>query len=324
MSISFKLLASCVLTVSIGLLPLGQAGAQGTQDAIVNLEGGGIQHVKSGLQCPAALSSFQYESSKIVSEATSDIVCEYKDDSREQQLSYYFITPIEGVDEQDLATRLARGMIAEDATLELDKEASRECQIGVGTAMLKLGMVSGEAAAPPCIVLTRPERAKLVTTWLREDWSVIAIMSGPDTRITNAVTAVFALSHEESGQTVAAPKPQSAPPAERQGVSKADVDKFCQQERTQPIRGMQFNGKPVSPKVSAMQPGRYNYPDNGALLYFPDRSYLIRLPETRNGIYGTDGDDMLMAGGILAGCFVEQLSEIFELNGLDIDRFEPN
>lgn len=85
---------------------------------------------------------------------------------------------------------------------------------------------------------------------------------------------------------------------------------------------MQFNGKSVSPKVSAMRPGRYNYPDNGVLLYFPDRSYLVRLPNTRKGIFGTDGDDMIMSGGIVAGCFVEQLSEIFELNELDINRFE--
>jgi|GEM_PF-4918154 len=322
MNFSYKLLTSCVLAVSTGLLPLGQASAQGAQSAIVNLEGGGVQHVQSGLQCPATLAYFQYDSSKVVSEATSDILCEYNGRARGQQLTYYIIKPIEGVDEQDLAIRLARGFIADDASLELDNDASRECQVGVGTAMLKLGQVSGEGVAPPCIVLKRAERAQLVTTWTREDWGVIAIISGPDTRITNAAAAVFALSHEGAGQTANQSTPESAPPAERQGVGKADVDDFCQQERTQPTRGMQFNDKPVSPKVSAMRPGRYSYPDNGALLYYPDGSYLVRLPDTRKGIFGTDGDDMIMASGIVAGCFVEQLSEIFERNELDIDRFE--
>lgn len=195
--------------VSAGLLPFGKVAAQG---ATVNLEGGGVQHVKSGLQCPATLAYFQYDSSKTVSAATSDIVCEYRGDSRGQQLSYYILKPIEGITEQELTIRLARGMIAEDAELKLNNEASRECQLGVGTAMLKLGKITEDDFAPPCVVLTRLERAKLVTSWTREDWGVIAVISGPDTRITNGAAAVAALAHEESGQVATQPKPQSAPP----------------------------------------------------------------------------------------------------------------
>ena len=314
-----RMLATCIFALSTAVTAYAQSPSPVVNSAIVPLEGGGVQHVKSGLQCPAALASFKYTGSRIASEATGDIVCEYNNESRRQQLSYFIITPIEGLAPKDLALRFARNMISEDEALDLDAEASRECQLGVGTAMLKLGTVQGDALAPQCVVLTRPERTKLVSIWDRDAVNIIALMSGPDTRLTNAVTAVFALSHQDSGQSPAQPKPT---PPKRQGFSKEDLDKFCAEKRTQPTKGMQFNGKPVSPRVSAMRPGRYAYPDNGALLYFPDRSYIVRLPDTRKGIFGTDGDDVAMAGGIVAGCFVEQLSEIFQLNELDIDRFE--
>jgi len=314
-----RILATCIFAVSTAVTAYAQLPNPAPGTAIVPLEGGGVQHVESGLQCPAALASFQYTGSRIVSEASGDIICEYNNESGLQQLSYFIIPPIEGLTNKDLAVRFARNMISEDEALELNSEASRECQQGVGTAMLQLGTVQGDALAPQCIVLTRPERTKLVSIWERDGVNIIALMSGPDTRLTNAVTAVFALSHQDSGQSPAEPKP--APPT-RQGFGKQDLDKFCAEERTEPTKGMQFNGKPVSPSVYAMRPGRYAYPNNGALLYFTDRSYIVRLPDTRKGIFGTDGDDIAMAGGIVAGCFVEQLSEVFELNELDITRFE--
>ena len=147
-------------------------------------------------------------------------------------------------------------------------------------------------------------------------------MSGPDAQIRNATTAVVAGSLQPSGQSPVQAKPSPPEPSERQGVSKDDVDAFCNKPRTAPKKGVRFDGKPASPEVLAMKPGRYAYPANGALLYFPDQTYLIRLPDTRKGIFGTDGDDMLMSGGILAGCFAEQLPEIFEKNELDFGAFE--
>ncbi|MEL7359215.1 MAG: hypothetical protein AAFN40_21995 [Cyanobacteria bacterium J06560_6] len=110
---------------------------------------------------------------------------------------------------------------------------------------------------------------------------------------------------------------------QQQGYGKDDINEFCISDRvTAPEPGMQFDGVEASEAVLAMVPGQYDYPEGGAMLFFPDGQFLLKLPEDGRGtIYGTDGSDLLAGGGIVGGCFVEQLSEAIANNSLTIDAF---
>ena len=100
------------------------------------------------------------------------------------------------------------------------------------------------------------------------------------------------------------------------GFSKADIDAFCATHSHKPVSGTQPNGKKADSEVLHLQPGKYGYPDQGALLLFADGHYLLQLPVHRNGIHGMDGDDLLASGGIVGGCSKEQLSEALQNNKL--------
>ncbi|MEM6598357.1 MAG: hypothetical protein AAF635_09325 [Cyanobacteria bacterium P01_C01_bin.69] len=59
-----------------------------------------------------------------------------------------------------------------------------------------------------------------------------------------------------------------------------------------------------------------------AVSNFPDGQFLLKLPsDGRTTIYGTDGSDLLAQGGIVGGCFSEQLSEMVVNSSLDVDAF---
>ena len=300
------------------------------------LQNGGLRHLNSGYDCPGTLASFKFQKHTIYNPNGSDVGCAYTDAATNKKMNLYIYKRPDTQTVNDLALGAARTIYQNMEGLELDKAASQDCQIGVGTAMMKAGHVKGDATAPPCYVFTRENLATLVSVWKRGDWNIKVRMSGPDTRITNATAAVYAMSYERGGPASSAPailgtsnpppaapsKPAPAPaPQKGDGLSKTDVDQFCGEERTQTTPGMQFNGKKASTAVMSMAPGRYDYIDNGAMMYFANKSYLVRLPDTRKGIFGTDGDDMVAGGGLIIGCNGEQLSEIFERNELDINAF---
>lgn len=110
---------------------------------------------------------------------------------------------------------------------------------------------------------------------------------------------------------------------QQQGYGKDDINELCTSDRvTAPEPGMHFDGTVASTAVLAMAPGRYDYPSEGAMLLFPDGQFLLKLPnDGRDTTYGTDGSDLLGQGGIVGGCFGEQLSEAIANNSLNVDSF---
>ena len=110
--------------------------------------------------------------------------------------------------------------------------------------------------------------------------------------------------------------------ASERGFGKSDIDRFCAKSGHQPVAGQQFDGRSADVEVMRLQPGKYSYPDQGALLLFPDGHYLLQLPRNRDGIHGTAGDDLLASGGIVGGCSKEQLSEAVQKNRLQPSSFE--
>ncbi len=117
----------------------------------------------------------------------------------------------------------------------------------------------------------------------------------------------------------------SARPAQSNAKSwsKADVDKMCDRPTETPVpeAGYQYDGQKASDKILQMASGKYAYPNGGAMLVWPDARYLIKLPSTRKGVFGTDGDDLLASGGIVGGCSREQLSEAIRKNELRVENF---
>jgi len=110
--------------------------------------------------------------------------------------------------------------------------------------------------------------------------------------------------------------------ANAEGFGKADIDNFCAQSTNKAVPGMQFDNKKANKNIMQLKPGKYKYPGKGMLLLFKNNNYLLRLPDNRNGIHGTDGDDLLAAGGIVGGCGKEQLSEAFQKNKLNLKKLK--
>ena len=103
--------------------------------------------------------------------------------------------------------------------------------------------------------------------------------------------------------------------ASAKGFGKKDIIEFCSDKKS-PILGKQFNGERANSSVLKMVAGKYSYPNGGAMLLFTNNYYIVKLPNTRDGIHGTSGDDLIASGGILGGCSKEQLSEVIRENGL--------
>jgi len=99
----------------------------------------------------------------------------------------------------------------------------------------------------------------------------------------------------------------------KKGFGKEDIDKFCA-DTSKAKPGMQFDGKKASKAILNLKPGKYSYANNGMLLLFANNHYLLLLTKDRDGIHGTDGDDLLASGGIVGGCSKEQLSEAVQNN----------
>jgi len=110
----------------------------------------------------------------------------------------------------------------------------------------------------------------------------------------------------------------------QQAFGKDDINELCTSEDVSvPEPGMHFDGSAADTAVLALVPGRYDYPNEGAMLFFTDGRFLLKLPEDgRENTNGTDGSDLLAVGGIVGGCFVEQLSEAIANNNLDVSAFE--
>ncbi len=106
--------------------------------------------------------------------------------------------------------------------------------------------------------------------------------------------------------------------ANAKGFGKADIDNFCAKSTNKAEPGMQFDNKKANINIMQLKPGKYQYPNKGMLLLFKNNHYLLKLPENRDGIHGTDGDDLIASGGIVGGCAKEQLSEAFQKNQLNI------
>jgi len=106
--------------------------------------------------------------------------------------------------------------------------------------------------------------------------------------------------------------------ANAEGFGRADVDNFCENITNKAKPGLQFDGKKADEKIIQLKPGKYKYPKKGMILLFENNHFLLRLPSDRDGIHGTDGDDLIASGGIVGGCSKEQLSEVFQNNKLDI------
>ena len=121
--------------------------------------------------------------------------------------------------------------------------------------------------------------------------------------------------------STAAQAQSAAPSAKSWG--KPDVDSMCDRptDTPKPKTGYQYDGNKASKDVMNMTSGRYSYPLGGALLAWPDNRYLLKLPSSSKGIYGTDGDDLLVKGGIVGGCSKEQLSEAIARNELTLSDF---
>ncbi len=136
----------------------------------------------------------------------------------------------------------------------------------------------------------------------------------------NCKTIIIALSFSCIGFNALAQQS----PAQKKGYGFEDINKMCQNVSSKPERGMQFDGNKANPKILNMPAGKYIYPDNGVLVVYKNDNYLIKLPRKGNegiAINGTDGDDLLIMGGIVGGCFKEQLSEVIRKNNLELERF---
>ena len=99
------------------------------------------------------------------------------------------------------------------------------------------------------------------------------------------------------------------------------IDEFCDERENQPQPGMQFDGKAASAEVLALTQGLYTYPNEGLLIFIAGR-YVLQLPTTRQGIYGTDGDDYITRSGVVAGCSAEQLSEAIANNNISLSSLQ--
>jgi len=129
----------------------------------------------------------------------------------------------------------------------------------------------------------------------------------------------FAVISTASMAQTAAPKAQSG-----KSWGKPDIDSMCDRptDTPRPKPGYQYDGDKASEAVMTIAPGMYSYPLGGAMLVWSDNRYLIKLPSSRKGIFGTDGDDLLAKGGLVGGCSLEQLSEAISRNDLTFGDFK--
>lgn len=100
-----------------------------------------------------------------------------------------------------------------------------------------------------------------------------------------------------------------------------EVSDFCTESGERPQPGIQFDGAAASSAVMAMEPGEYDYLEEGILLLFPDGEFILKFPEARDDVGLTDGPDLYNRVAMI-GCSAEQLSEAIAKNELSIDSFE--
>lgn len=132
----------------------------------------------------------------------------------------------------------------------------------------------------------------------------------------------FATDNSSNHTKVAKSTPQHKK-ASRPQISRSDIEKFCLHPEVinsnPPDKGIQYDGKKADPKVMALKVGRYYLPDNAVILLFDTGRFLVRVNDHRNHkVFGTDGPDLMLAGGLVGGCYPEQLSEVVVKNNLDI------
>ena len=102
-------------------------------------------------------------------------------------------------------------------------------------------------------------------------------------------------------------------------LGRQEVEEFCADTgRAQPPSvGIQFDGGTADLRIMTMQAGRYNLPENAAVLLFESGAFIVRTKDYSGPPNGSDGDDMMAQGGLVGGCSREQLSEVMTKNGLD-------
>ena len=102
-------------------------------------------------------------------------------------------------------------------------------------------------------------------------------------------------------------------------LGRGDVEDFCAESgrAAPPSAGVQFDGASADERIMTMAAGRYDLPENAAVLLFESGAFIVRVKDYAEQTFGSDGDDMMARGGLVGGCSREQLSEVLAKNGLD-------
>lgn len=105
----------------------------------------------------------------------------------------------------------------------------------------------------------------------------------------------------------------------KSSLGREDVETFCAEAgRAQPpSKVCSSTARAADERVMTLAAGRYDMPENVAVLLFDSGAFLLRVKDNSGQAYGTGGDDMLAPGGLVGGCSREQLSEVTARNGLD-------
>ena len=108
-------------------------------------------------------------------------------------------------------------------------------------------------------------------------------------------------------------------------LGREDVEAFCAEpgRAAPPAAGTQFDGVAANDLVMKLPAGRYDLPENAAVLLFENGSFIVRVKDYYRPVNGTDGDDMLAPQGLVGGCSREQLSEVMAKNELDAALLKP-
>jgi hypothetical protein len=100
-------------------------------------------------------------------------------------------------------------------------------------------------------------------------------------------------------------------------VQERDVEKFCEQNRTNmPEKlGYQFDGHPAHASILGLREGKYDFPKDVEVEVLEDGAYLVEFPRKTSHVYGSTGED-LQEGRFIGGCSLGQLSEVLRNNGI--------
>ncbi len=103
-----------------------------------------------------------------------------------------------------------------------------------------------------------------------------------------------------------------------QKINEKRIQEFCEaKERAYPgEEGVQFNGEKAHSWVMGLEEGQYNINQKAQVILFKDNYYLVVLSKSIENRQGSDGDDLIFGSNVLAGCSLEQLSEVLKNNSV--------